>query len=692
VISSPTAASARALLCLLAFSTPAFADDVRDASEAAEMDSVIVSANPIPGEPPIVADARKRLSRTPGAVAAVSAESYDNRLATGFADILRDVPGVLAQKRYGEESRLSIRGSGIDQSYHQRGVLIAQDGVPFADADGFSDFQKVDALGARYVEVYKGGNALRFGGAQLGGAVNLVTPNGKTAEAENELRLEGGSFGSFRGRAAFARQLGNWDIYAAGSGLTADGWRDHSAQSQGRGTLNVGYSFGEDREIRAIGSYADIKQEVPGTLTLADALTVPRNAGAGIIANDWARDQTVARGSLQTRWRFNEELVFEGGFYATATKIHHPIVIVIDQDIETQGAFGRFDWAGDIAGMKADLFWGVSYRQGTNKQQLYVNMGGSSGFQFGDSRQKATGLDVFAEGRLFVIEPLAIVVGGSYGRATRDYTDYLNPGNAASKNFDWFSPRVGLLWAFAGGAQVYANVTRSVEPPHYGALVQAPNPGFVPVDAQRAWTGEVGARGRTGDLAWDVTFYRAWVKGELLSFRLVTGVPASFFNADKTIHQGIEAALDWTILRDAPGGGSLSLKQSYTFSDFTFDGDPIYGDNRLPVAPRHQYRAELTYRHPAGWYIAPAVDWRPEAVWADYANTMKVPGYALLSIGAGIDIGEHVTLYLDGRNLTGKRYVGEFGAMTNAADPAVAKDVFFPGEGRSVFAGLTVRL
>ena len=43
----------------------------------------------------------------------------------------------------------------------------------------------VTRLTARYTEVYKGGNALRFGGALLGGAVNLVTPTGRTATAEN---------------------------------------------------------------------------------------------------------------------------------------------------------------------------------------------------------------------------------------------------------------------------------------------------------------------------------------------------------------------------------------------------------------------------------------------------------------------------------------------------------------------------
>lgn len=49
----------------------------------------------------------------------------------------------------------------------------------------------------------------------------------------------------------------------------------------------------------------------------------------------------------------------------------------------------------------------------------------------------------------------ALVAGGSYGCATRDYRDNLNANNNASKNFDWFAPRVGLLWQSEDGLQVY---------------------------------------------------------------------------------------------------------------------------------------------------------------------------------------------------------------------------------------------
>ncbi|MEY4878692.1 MAG: hypothetical protein RJB62_160 [Pseudomonadota bacterium] len=646
-----------------------------------EIATIIVTASPNPEDPPVVGEARGRLSRTPGAVSVVSNESYEARAATGLSDLLRDVPGVLAQRRYGEESRFSIRGSGIDKSYHQRGVLFAQDGVPFADADGFSDFQKLDHLTARYIEVYRGGNALRFGGAQLGGAVNLITPTGRTAQSENMLRGEVGSFDFQRVAAQLARQWGAFDGFAAVTALRGDGFRQHADKEQIRGTLNLGYSFGDEREIRLVVYGADIDQEVPGTLTLAQALTNPHAGNGGAIATNWKRDQTVFRTTLQTHWRLNPSTVFEGGIYATSTDLYHPISLLIDQQVITQGAFGRFDWTGELGGHRADLYWGASYRQGRTNQQL-----GPVFFPInGNSRQEASGLDVFAEGRFFLNENFALALGGSYGLATRDYTDNLNATNNRNKDFDWFAPRFGLVWENETGNQVYANITRSVEPPHYGALVQSPVPGFVPVTPQKAWSGEIGTCGRSGNFVWDFTLYRAQLQDELLSFSPGPGVPAAFFNAGDTVHQGIELALDWAFTEH------WTLRQSYTYSDFYFDNDPVYGNNSIPVMPPHQYRATLRYTDPMGWFIAPSVEWRPADTWVDYANTFDAPGYAILSINAGWDFENGMSLFIDARNLTDKAYAPEFGAIVDASAPGANTSVFYPGEGRSLYTGLSYR-
>ena len=173
-------------------------------------------------------------------------------------------------------------------------------------------------------------------------------------------------------------------------------------------------------------------------------------------------------------------------------------------------------------------------------------------------------------------------------------------------------------------SQIYANVTRSVEPPHYGALVQAPFPGFTPVQPQEAWTGEIGTRGRNGALIWDVTLYRAELDRELLTFNNVYGLPSAFANADETIHQGVEAAFDWT-LGDALGG-TWMLRQSYTYSDFAFDGDATFDDNRLPVIPRASVSRDACGYARDGWFVAPSVEWRPSDTFVDYAEHAKGAG------------------------------------------------------------------
>jgi iron complex outermembrane receptor protein len=679
-------------LLLAALAAPAFAHASEPAAgpeDPTTLDTVIVTARRNPEDPAVVAEARDRLSRTPGAVAVVSAESYANRFAQTFADTLRNVPGVLAQKRYGEEARLSIRGSGLAQGFHQRGVLFAQDGVPFADADGFSDFQGVDPLSARYIEIYKGANTLRFGGAQLGGAINQITPTGRTAVDDTVLQLEGGSFGSLRGSVQLARTSGDWDVFATVSAMESDGYRDHSEQGQARLTLNVGRSFGEDREVRLIYQAADIKQDIPGSLSLADALTRPEMANPGAISGDQARDLTLKRLTLQTRWRLNDSTVFKGAVWGWEKELWHPIFQVLNTNSETVGLFGRFDWTGQVGGLRADLFYGLSYRDGQVGGQRYLNIGGQAGALTADNLQKATGLDVFAEGRLFVTDRLALVAGGSFGRATRDYSDRVNAANNDEIDYEWFSPRLGLLWETGDGAQVFANVTRSVEPPTYGALVQAPLVGFTPVKVQDAWTAEIGTRGRHGALAWDVTVYRSEIEGELLNFITGPGIPAATFNAGETVHQGIEAGLDWR-LPTGPAQGSLLLRQTYAWNDFRFVDDARWGDNRLPVAPEYAYRAELAWRHPSGLSLTPSVEWRISDAWVDYANTMKAPGYTLLGLNASWEVKDGLTVFADARNLTDERHVNEFSAITDARTASTV--VFNPGEGRAFFVGLRVAL
>lgn len=675
-----------ALLGAAAFACTPLCVYAEEADDDTQVSSVIVTARPNPEDPPVVAAARRRLSETPGAVSVISQESYVNRQALALDDMLRDAPGVYAQRKWGGDIRISIRGSGIGNASHNRGVLLAQDGVPLNEADGYGDSQVADPLNTRYAEVYRGGNALRFGGALLGGAINLVTPTGKDAGFYNQVRIDGGSYGLIREHVAIARQGGDWDVFAAVTNQTGQGWRSQSQQNIQFGALNIGRSFGQDREVRFIVSGSNVNQEIPGALTLAQFQADPRQSAAANLALDQGRNQRGLRGSLRTTWRLSDQLVFEGAVYAVWKDLDHPIFQVIDQQSRNYGAFGRFDWGGQVGGRRADAFFGAWVRTGDMDSNFYVNNRGARGAPTSRTLQNARAVDVFGEGRLFVTDRVAMVAGATWGQAKRDYTSFAVPGVSttfnlqADKTYDWVSPRVGLLWQDEAGNQVFANLTRSVEPPNFSSMTPT-NTGFTPVRAQKALTGELGARGHRGPFTYDLTLYRARLNGEMLQYTVTSSVPAATFNARKTIHQGIEAALDWAV---AP---RWRLRQTWTLSDFRFRDDVQFGDNRLPIAPKSFYRAEVRYDDPRGWFAAPSVEWSAAAPWIDYKNTQKAPGYAIVNLNAGWKVTDKVSLFLDARNLTDKAYVSNTQA---AVTWTAATATLWPGDGRSVFGGVTI--
>ncbi|MEX2249707.1 MAG: TonB-dependent receptor, partial [Parvibaculum sp.] len=289
--------------------------------------------------------------------------------------------------------------------------------------------------------------------------------------------------------------------------------------------------------------------------------------------------------------------------------------------------------------------------------------------------------------------PTVALVGGAQGlHSTRKFTNHMAPAQSDETTFSSVSPKAGVLWDFAENAQAFANVSRSYEPPTFSELVQGGVFQFVPLDPQRGVTVEIGTRGATKTVAWDLTLYRAWVESELIGYTPGAGIPAATFNAGDTIHQGVEASLTFDVAAATgfvlPAGALLLLEQAYTWSDFHFDGDPAYGSNKLAGMPPHVYAAALRYRSGTGWDIAPKLEWVPDGGYVDYANRLKAPGYATLGIDGGVDVATGVRLFFDARNLTDKRYVSTYNTITDAA--LAPTNVFYPGEGRSFFAGVKV--
>lgn len=640
-----------------------------------------------------VSAAQERLSKVPGSTDVVPSEEYEASYAQSLKELFNFVPGVFAEQRYAEEVRLSIRGSGIGRSFHLRGVDILQDGIPYNLADASGDFQEIDPLATRYTEVYRGSQAFEYGSSSIGGAINFVSPTGRTISGTGSIRVDGGSFDTFRVHADAGHAWERGDLFVSMTGISAGGFREQSEQSAGRLSGNTAVKIGERSESRFYFSLNNVNQDVPGSLSLHDALYNRRTAYDLNVANRYQRDVESVRLASKTTAYIAEGVESEFGGYYFRKHLYHPIFQVLDQDYSNFGLFKRTTFEHSLGGLEARLKSGVNFRRGITVAKQFVNLAGIRGDKTGDSEQEATYFDLFLEEELRLGGGVTLVGGARYLYSDRDFTNRLNPSNSDSIDYNGIAPRFGAMWEYQQGQQLFIGVTRGYEPPTFSELVQFPVVGFVPLDLTKAWTVDIGARGGTGGISWDVTLYRSLIEGELLNYTVDQDVPATTFNAGDTIHQGIELGVDVDVtqlleMSDLPV--QVGWRLSYTLNDFAFDGDPQYGNRTLPGIPPHVLRSALSFRHGSGLSLTPILDYVPEGAYIDYANTARVPSYAVWGVQGAYDIADRVSIFVEGRNLNDERYVSNFGPVTNLATTP-SPNVFFPGQPRSVFGGITIR-
>ncbi|ODT90139.1 MAG: ligand-gated channel protein [Sphingobium sp. SCN 64-10] len=658
-----------AIAATLIVATPAWADD---AGEGADGRAIIVVGHLATDE------AEAQASATAGGTDVVRYEDFADKSLVSLRDTLAFSPGIYTQPRYGQEVRLSIRGSGLSRGFHMRGLTLLQDGVPINLADDNGDFQELEPIFFDHLEVYRGGNALRFGSGTLGGAINGVTPNGKDAPGLFA-RGDAGSFNLFRGLLTYGGSSGPGDYWFGLSADTSDGDRQHAKRHSIRFNGNVGLAVSDVVSTRFYASVNAIRQQLPGALTAAVALSAP---ATGSFTGDQQRNINSIR--LQNRTRFDwGQTRLDVGIFLNDKDLYHPIFQVIDQKSTDVGGFARLDHeAGPVA-----FTLGGEIRRGTTRSRQYVNVNGTRGALTFDADLTARTANVYGEVRVKPIDSLTLIAGAIYADGFRKRTVLVSTGKSGRIAFDQLSPKFGILFEPARDIQLFANYSRSAEFPGFGEVFQTI--GTPPISAlvatiapQTAWTAEIGTRGKRGMLQWDVAAYRATLDDEMLQYspNNVT-IPAATFNAERTRHSGIEAAFtvtptDW-----------LRFRQVWQYADFRFVRDSQFGDNRLPVIPRNMLRSEIRIGTDA-LHAAPNVEWVPQGAWADYANTVRAPGYALIGLTAGASLHRGIDVFLDVRNIGNKKAIGDVSAVLTAN---AASAIYYPVERRAVYGGVRAR-
>lgn len=689
------AAGAGALAACLGTASMAHAQSPSGDAAAQRLDTVVVS-----GERKTEAQqAQERIEEVAGAAAVIDNKQVERGRASNAEDVLALQPGIFAQATSGTSAnKISIRGSGLNTFYqgYSLGIKYLYDGMPITGPGGTQE-DLLNMAAVNYTEVLYGANAFSYTALALGGAINFVTHSGHSAPG-NYARFEVGSFGYRKQQLSTGGVVGDSDYYVSVLHNERDGFQDNTP-NEGKDFIgNFGHRFNDKLDTRLIARYREEDLINGGTLTKAQLLDNPKqnNVPAGR-----KKDGTTLLIS-KTNYRFDDDSLLEVGLGYNDYPLHNGWrYSATPQDwrsTDTSVSL-RYLRQGDVLfGKPSDTTLSFShtrldgdvkaYNRSDNSLRQYTEYSGSRDTVF------AIGNELQLDERFWLSS------GISFIEIDRDvsieYTTLTNttqfPSSVSYQDWD-VAPRLGFRYQVHPDVQLFGNVSRSIDPPvtwYYGSTGNA----YVrPLQPQEGTTLELGVRGSAGIFDGSLTLYRSWIDKELLS---VVVIPATSTadavvanaNASKTIHQGIEAGLN-TLLWEGSSGNTLSLRQAYTFNDFFYKDDDVFGDNQLPSLPMHVYQGELQYQHTSGFYAQLNVR-SASNYYVDYANTLKAPSYTLWGAKVGYEApSEKWSVFLDARNLTDEKYA----TTTNTAYNLNGNDSanFYPGDGFGVTTGVAFR-
>jgi iron complex outermembrane receptor protein len=676
------------------------------------------TSQPMPTLPPVVIEgsrvpaertateqeAQEEIQRVPGAVNIVGEEQIRESRAANLKDVLDFTPGVLIRPRFGsDESQISIRGSGLRNNFHLRGLNVLIDGFPYGNADGFSDFESLELLTTKRIEVYRGASALRFGGNTLGGAINLVTRTGYDAGLF-EIRSEGGSFGFAKNYIGTGQVYGPLDLYLGLSDTELEGFRDHAEQIRRRAYGTVGYRLDGGTTLRFDLGFTASNERLPGALTREELDRDPTKADPTYVATRSARNYDYTRGAFTLRTPLTDNQVLEWATQLNYQDLDHPLPFaIIDDTTYSWSSEVRWILSAPLAGHANRLTVGLQYFATRQNDAQFVNTLGNRGAQTVDRINAASNYGIYAEDQIDVVPTVALVVGARGQYAVRSVRDRFGTDDTDLVDFWSLSPRAGAIWRVTPEAQVYFNASHAYEPP---LLLELTAPGQIPgnlgqLAAQKAWQFEVGTRGTWGPrVAWDVAVYDIELWDEIQNVNVAPFPGAGFTipryrNIDRSRHTGAEVGLDVLLVDNiasrlglGSAGDGLRLRTAYTWSRFKFVDDVNFDNNDLPGAPRHFLRAEVRYDHLSGFWLAPGIEAVPTGYFVSSENvrTERTGAYTLFNVRAGYDYKPwKLGVFFEARNLTDVTYASS--VVVDAAN----KRFYEPGDGRAFYGGIEWR-
>ncbi len=637
--------------------------------------------------------------QTPATVTVVDRAAIDARGAQDTQEILRAIPGVTAHNAPGSIG-VSYRGfSGASLSQLFNGINV-QYTIAARPVDSWI-YDRVEAIG--------GASGFLYGAGAVGGTINYLT---KVAERTDftEAQLRVGSHGLKEASVGINRRIAG-DGVQAGSHYVrfdanhrdTDSWTDGTGSRSTQVAASLLSDLGGGLSHVLAYEYQDEHVDRPywGTPVLNPAAGRLRvdpgirfknyNAADGIYAQrvQWLR--SVAD------WRLDDALQFKNTFYVYDalrdyrnvesyrynpgnTGVIRSGTLLQRHDQGVVGDRVEAVYKGQWAGRKSDWVGGIDVSR--NRQTRFPNsiagtvstvdpyrfttenffsIAGTSPAFNPDRDNQVTTVAAYLENRTVLVPTVSLLTALRHERIDLDLTNRRAVTASAparfSRSYQPTTGRIGLVWDFAPGANLYAQYATAADPPS-GVLSTA---SFADVANNSSLT-----TGRQFEVGSKVDFWDGRGSATLAIYRITRNNIASQDPANSALtvlvgeqsSRGVELAVGLQVTpRWSVQGNVTSVDARY--DRYTQGGVSLAG--KTPTnTPSQVANLWSTYRFSPQWSGIVGVR-HVGRVYADAANTLAWPRYTLLDLGLCYQATKTVSVVGRIRNATDRIYAANAG-------------------------------
>jgi iron complex outermembrane receptor protein len=621
------------------------------------------------------------LSKVASSVTVVTKDEIGQMNAENVADALRSVEGVTVRDWYGNGTKAAVDIGGFGEQAALN-VLVLVDGRRANDVDlSGVDWQQVPLDQVERIEVMRGGSgSVLYGDNASSGVINIITKKGY-GKPKIGLLAKYGSYDMNAQKISLGGEAGNKFSYLLNIGRdSTNGYRNNSFDKNSNFASKLGYNFNDAVSLHFDSGFHGFTYGMPASLNQNVIDQYGRRYARYGDDHTSGKDFYFVSGP---KVDFAEFGTFEFDFnYRQKDSDSYFLTSGLDtlkDKIETFGFTPKYTLGSSIFGHNNKFITGIDfYRYLYSSQSIYYsktyfpNLSGQID-QYSDINKNSFG--AYLQDEFSILEKLVLVGGYRYEFARYSFNyhdnDLFGFGSSSPDQDTKVKPSMnafnaGIVYNFKDSSNAFFNVSRSFRFPEIDEFNYYDQSWQRQLDTnlklQSSINYQVGLRHKLSDkVKVSLGLFRMNVKDEIylnakdfLSGGYWTGKNENY---DKTVHEGVEAALD-TKLTDW-----MALSGNYTFTNAYFDGSE-YSGNKIPLVPRNKASLGLKFTLPKnitfnmiGTYVS------KRYFLNDQANTYsQLNGYTVADANLGWRY-QDLTISLGVNNLFNKQY-SEYAGVT----------------------------